>query len=369
VPRFRSRARAGTPAARAARAVTDPAGEVPRDHALSTSVKIGQAVVFLAALGLLALYTVSDQLARDEGFHVRINWVSLALLGVAAFVVVLPRVTRARPADDGVEVDLAGRAHDAALTAATVALGRGAAALPPGEPSPALARASVDPLTSIELSRRVLAAELRRLAAAAGIPATAPSLVGFADRLYGARWLSAAEASAIGELAAVIDVAKASGSVAPAVAQDVDDATQLLIPVLDGRLDEAAARYERSRGTAADRPGRAGVDVGSAPYNELDAIEVTEDLDDAVEDLEDAVEAPPEPGEGSAMPAAEGPDDPAGGPGDEVEAPGDDVAGSDDDLEIDLREGAPTVAGAERGTEPRALESPVPESVAWRSTT
>ena len=111
MPRSRTRVRASTPAARAARTVTDPANEEPPSRALSASMKIGQAVVFVAALGLLALYTVSDQLAADEGFHVRITWVSLALLGIAAFVVVLPRVTRAHVAADGVDIDLAGRAR------------------------------------------------------------------------------------------------------------------------------------------------------------------------------------------------------------------------------------------------------------------
>ena len=85
-------------------------------------MKIGQALVFVAALGLLGLYTVSDQLARDEGFHVRVTWVSLALLGVAAFVVVLPRVITVRAPADAPDVDLPGRAHDAALTATAVAL-------------------------------------------------------------------------------------------------------------------------------------------------------------------------------------------------------------------------------------------------------
>ena len=245
--------------------------------------------MFVAALGLLGLYTVSDQLARDEGFHVRITWVSLGPPGRRGLRRCPAAFARAVRGTDGVDIDLAGRAHDAALTAATVALGRGAAALDPGEPSPALAQATVDPLTSIELSRRVLAAELRRLAAAAGISAAAPSLVGFADRLYGARWLSAAEASAIGELAAVIDAAKASGSVAPGVAQDVDDATQLLVPVLDGRLDEAVARYDRPRGAATARPARGGADLRSGPYDELDAIDGSEDLDelDEVDETDD----------------------------------------------------------------------------------
>jgi hypothetical protein len=36
---------------------------------LSVSVKLGHVVVFLAALALLGLYTVSDQLARDEGCY------------------------------------------------------------------------------------------------------------------------------------------------------------------------------------------------------------------------------------------------------------------------------------------------------------
>jgi hypothetical protein len=323
-------------------------------------VKIGQVVVFVAALGLLGLYTVSDQLARDEGFHVRITWVSLALLGVAALVVLLPRLTRRAVAPDHVDIDLAGRAHDAALTAATVALGRGAAALEPGEPSPALARATVDPLTSIELSRRVLAAELRRLAAAAGISSAAPSLVGFADRLYGARWLSAAEASAIGELAAVIDAAKASGSVAPGVAQDVDDATQLLVPVLDGRLDEAVARYDRPRGAATARPAR-GADLRSSPYDELEAIDGSEDLDeldevdetDDIDDIGDIGDVEIDLREHAL--AAEGVTASAGDG-----ATGDGATGES---------GEPIDGDAATGdrSEPRALESPLPEPVTWRS--
>lgn len=333
--RTRSRARAGAPAARAARAVNGPGRDERRDRGISTSMKLGQAVVFGAALALLALYTVSDQLARDEGFHVRIGWVSLALLGVAAFVVVLPRVTRVHAAPDGVGVDLAGRAHDAALTAATVALGRGAAerdmrALLAGEPSPALARAAIDPLASVELSRRALAAELRRIAAVAGVPVAASSLVDFADRLFRARWLSGPEAGAIGEVAAVIDAAKASGSVTAAVAQDVDDAVQLLVPLLDGRLDDATARFDRR----APEPG---------PYDELDAVDHLDEADE-LEPVEDA-------------PAA---DTPA-------------VDTEDgDDFEIDLRERpAPTAEPADPGApaapEPRAIESPPPEPVAWRS--
>ena len=223
-------------------------------------------------------------------------------------------------------------------------------------PLPRSRAATVDPLTSIELSRRVLAAELRRLAAAAGISSAAPSLVGFADRLYGARWLSAAEASAIGELAAVIDAAKASGSVASGVAQDVDDATQLLVPVLDGRLDEAVARYDRPRGAATARPARGGADLRSSPYDELEAIDGSEDLDE----LDEVDET------------------------DEV----DDIG----DVEIDLREHALAAEGVRRGRRrrldrgerrtgepidgdaatggrsgPRALESPLPEPVTWRS--
>ena len=100
---------------------SDPtAGEPPRG-ALSVSVKLGQFVVFAGALALLGLYTVSDQLARDEGFHVKITWVSIALLGVAAFVVVLPRFMRPPVPSGGSDADLAVSAHDAALTAAAVA--------------------------------------------------------------------------------------------------------------------------------------------------------------------------------------------------------------------------------------------------------
>jgi hypothetical protein len=244
-------------------------------------MKIGQALVFVAALGLLGLYTVSDQLARDEGFHVRVTWVSLALLGVAAFVVILPRVITARGPADAPDVDLPGRAHDAALTATAVALeptapdggvleaGSEGRALFAREPSPALARAARDPMTSIELSRRALASELRGLAAAAGVNATAPSLVGFADQLYGAGRLSAAEASAIGELAAVIDAARESGSVGTGVAQDVDYATQLLVPVLEERLRRTMRRpIPRPEFGAIGAPdGR----VAAAPYDQAAA--------------------------------------------------------------------------------------------------
>lgn len=243
MPRFRARARDATPATRAAQAVRAEPGRRSRAGALSVSVKLGQVVVFVAALALLGLSTISDQLARDEGFHVKVSWVSLALLGIAAFVVVLPRVLRAADPVESTGVDLPGRAHDAALTAASVAP---TPDVPAGStralPSPALTRAARDPLTSIELSRRALASELRRLTAAAGITAPAASLAGFADQLYAAGLLRASEARAIGELSAVIDEARVSGSVAAGVAQDVDYATQLLVPVLDERFDLTTGR-------------------------------------------------------------------------------------------------------------------------------
>ena len=215
-------------------------------------------------------------------------------------------------------------------------------------PLPRSPAATVDPLTSIELSRRVLAAELRRLAAAAGISSAAPSLVGFADRLYGARWLSAAEASAIGELAAVIDAAKASGSVAPGVAQDVDDATQLLVPVLDGRLDEAVARYDRPRGAATARPARGGADLRSSPYDELEAIDGSEDLDelDEVDETDDTDERRRRRDRPARARRARRPS-------------GDGATG---ERRPDRRG-----RGAGSRSEPRALESPLPEPVAWRS--
>jgi hypothetical protein len=348
VPRSRSRSRAGSPAARAARTVNGDAREVTRVRQVSTPMKIGQLLVFLAALGLLGLYTVSDQLARDEGFDVRIDWVSLALLGVAAFVVVLPRITRVHVAADGVAIDLAARAHDAALTAATVALDRGVAdhdsrALLAGEPSPALTRAAVDPATSIELSRRALASELRRLAAVAGVPASPRSLVEYADRLYGARWLSGPEAAAIGQVAAVIDAARASGAVSTAIAQDVDDAVQLLVPVIDERLGHVAGQFERRT----PRP--------APPYDDLDDFDSTDHLD-ALDEVEE-----PEPAVAAALEVPE-----------------------EDGVEIDLRDGAPDVAvtgnradgpassnatGTDAGAEPRALTPPAPEPVAWRSST
>ena len=177
MPKTRSRAREGTPAARAAQAVRPTPHQPPRTGSLSTWMKLGQALVFVVALGLLGLYTVSDQLASDHDFHVQVTWESLALLGVAALVVLLPRVLVARAPADDVDLDLPGRAHDAALTATAVALepggtdggvvdASGSGALFAREPSPALARAARDPMTSIELSRRALASELRGLAAA-----------------------------------------------------------------------------------------------------------------------------------------------------------------------------------------------------------
>jgi hypothetical protein len=333
VPRSRSRARAGTPAARAARAVSATGRGAGRERTVSTSSKIGQLVVFLVALALVALSILSDQLARDENFHARVGWVAFALVAVAAFVVVVPRFAPRSSSGDGPGVDVPSRAHDAALTAASVALGRAAGdrdsrALSAGEPSAALTRAAVDPLSSIELSRRTLASELRRLAAVAGMPATARSLVEYADRLYGARWLSGPEASAIGEVAAVIDAAKASGTVSPAAAQDVDDAVQLLVPVLDERLDEIARQFDQRP------PGPA------VPYDQLDAADSTEHLESI--DEVDELDAP------MPIPAAEIGDDP------------------DDDIEIDLRERA-AATGPETAGEPRALNPSSPEPVAWRS--
>jgi hypothetical protein len=309
---------------------------------VSKSVKIGQLVVFLVALALVALSILSDQLARDEDFHARIGWVTFALLAVAALVVVIPRFTRAGAAGDPPGVDVASRAHDAALTAASVALGRAAGdregrALGSGEPSAALTRAAVDPLSSVELSRRTLASELRRLAAVAGMPATARSLVEYADRLYGARWLSGPEASAIGEVAAVIDAAKASGTASPAVAQDVDDAVQLLVPVLHERLDEIALQFDRR----APRPG--------APYDELRAADSTEHLEAIDEvpepDVPEPVEPEPEPVE------PEGSTEP-----------------DDDGIEIDLREHAPAPA-SEVAEEAPATTPPTGDPVTWRSST
>jgi hypothetical protein len=315
---------------------------------VSTSVKIGELVVFLVALALVALSILSDQLARDEDFHANVGWVTFALLTVAAFVVLVPRFTRGGSDRDGADVDVASRAHDAALTAASVALGRAAGdregrALGPGEPSAALTRASVDPLSSVELSRRTLASELRRLAAVAGMPATARSLVEYADRLYGARWLSGPEASAIGEVAAVIDAAKASGSVSPAIAQDVDDAVQLLVPVLDERLEEIARQFDR-------RPPKAAV-----PYDELGAADSTEHLEslDEIAEVDEADEAA-EPDQIAEPHGSDEADEPA--PSEpEPDAPEARADPDDDGIEIDLREGAPAAA------------SEAADPVTWRS--
>ena len=194
-------------------------------------------------------------------------------------------------------------------------------------------------MTSIELSRRALASELRGLAAAAGVNATAPSLVGFADQLYGAGRLSAAEASAIGELAAVIDAARESGSVGTGVAQDVDYATQLLVPVLEERLRRTMRRpIPRPEFGAIGGPdGRA----AAAPYDQAAADAA--DADAAAEEEED------------------------------------------DGIEIDLRERADVDGTSEPASEPEPELAPevpaepqpesapeaerAPEAVAWRPAT
>ncbi len=348
----RSRPRDATPATRAARAMRSEPARRSRAGALSVSVKLGQLLVFAIALALLGLYTVSDQLARDEGFHVRVTWVSLVLLGIAALVVVLPRILRATGPAGSAGVDLSGWAHDAALTAAAVApTPEVAAGAGRALPSPALTLAARDPLTSIELSRRALATELRRLTAAAGITAPASSLAGFADQLYAAGLLRASEARAIGELSAVIDVARESGSVAAVVAQDVDDATQRLVPVLDERFELTTRR-----------PAPPPVD-----YEDFD-LDLDLDVEDA--DLPEPAADLPEPAADLAEPAANATPEAVDAVAvDEVA-----VEEDDDDVEIDLREPAASPV-AERGLAERGPSEPThPDgdgagrAVAWRST-
>jgi hypothetical protein len=358
------------PAARAARNVAET-GRDERHRAVSRSTRVGQLAVFVVAIGLLLLYTLSDQLARDDDVHVRVDWISLALLAVAAGVVAIPWLTRSRGTSGAAGVELAGHAHDAALTAASVTLGHGVAdadvhAFLAGRPSPALARATVDPRTSIELSRRALAAELRRLAAVAGISEGSASLVEYADELFDLRWLSAAEAGAIGELTAVIDATRAAGSVAPTVAQDIDAAVQLLVPLLDVRADQASARFARQ---VSQPPfDAATLDAAEEPDDELDEpfelddeLDETDDhdgpvvFDDELDEpvvLDDEPEANDEPDElvvlNDEPEATEGADEP------------EPVAFDDELVVLDDEAGEPDEPEAPEG--PRRLDL-----VAWRS--
>ncbi len=185
-----------------------------------------QVLLFSVIMGLLWI----DVFLRRHGTAAAsaISGATYILILMAIVVIVLPRLSSISFELPGVKAQMAMRSARVARQTAARAGGAAAATRVAREASPATDQAVANPVTSIEMSRRALTAELFKLAenmrdANTGEPAST------ARALSEARRLDPETADAVAKVAEAIAQGQQVRRPSPALALEIDYATQLMI--------------------------------------------------------------------------------------------------------------------------------------------